>query len=98
VSANDSMVTAAALTVGEQPHMSLTFTHEGDSVLVRIKLPEGKEMDETNPLHVLAWYITKNFGELLVDAVNSWGETRRSMAPKVTPAAPRILGADAKPL
>jgi hypothetical protein len=112
MSANDALVGAAGgirpLAANDTPvdeyvdQVGVRFALSGVGARVEVELPAGQDMDEKNPLHVLAWYISAHFSDLLPTAINAWhvarGLAARSGGDLVQPAAPRILGADAKPL
>jgi hypothetical protein len=88
--ANDPMV--------EQ--VSLTFSSNTQGATMDIRFPPGVDMDETNILHVLAWYVTNAAPTLLPIAIQSWHAQRLAMLQKsvIEPVPSAILGQDGKPL
>lgn len=60
----------------------LTFLSNSKGATVEVQIPNGGEMNERNMLHVMAWYITNAFGQLLPVAINSWHAQRLAMLRK----------------
>lgn len=60
----------------------LTFLSNSKGATVEVLIPNGGEMNERNMLHVMAWYITNAFGQLLPVAINSWHAQRLAMLQK----------------
>ena len=59
--------------------VKLTFLANSKGATIEVAIPNGGDMNEKNMLHVLAWYITNAFGQLLPVAINSWHAQRLAM-------------------
>jgi hypothetical protein len=62
--------------------VKLTFLSNSKGATIEVAIPNGADMNEKNMLHVLAWYITNAFGQLLPVAINSWHAQRLAMLQK----------------
>jgi hypothetical protein len=75
---------AAAQAAGEAPteyvrQASLHLLSNNLGARLEIEFPDNVELDERNPLHILAWYFAHGATELMPIAIQSWHLSRRAM-------------------